>query len=199
MSITGNFGKPVIVAAVKVVRAAVKKLKNFRKTGRPIRAAVGRMTRPVRAAALAVLLVVLSMAMLSSCATVPAVDAPEGFAGYDRQSDFLAVSPEGVRFKVRYEKNEPKQDLEFWKEALEIHMDGSGYEKLSGDTFKTADGEGVYFEWVAPVGQEDWIYLTAVMVHDEWIAVAEAAGSFPVYKKYRDRLMKSLKTISRPD
>jgi hypothetical protein len=177
----------------------VKKLKNFRKTGRPIRAAVDRMTRPVRAAVLAVLLVVLSMTVLSSCATVPAVDAPEGFAVYDRQSDFLAVSPEGVRFKVRYEKNEPEQDLEFWKEALEIHMDGSGYEKLSGDTFETADGEGVYFEWVAPVGQEDWIYLTAVTVHEEWIAVAEAAGSFPMYKKYRDRLMKSLESISRPD
>ncbi len=185
MRITGNFGKALRVA------------------GKPGHAAVSGMTRHVRTAVLispaAVLLLLLSMTMLSSCATVPAVDAPEGFAVYDRQNDFLAVSPEGVRFKVRYEKNEPNQDLEFWKEALEIHMDGSGYEKLSGDTFETVDGEGFYFEWVAPVGQEDWIYLTAVTVHEEWIAVAEAAGSFPMYKKYRERLMKSLESISRPD
>ena len=136
--------------------------------------------------------------LFTSCATVPAVDAPAGFAAYERRDDFLAVSPEGVRFRVRYEKNDPEQDLEFWREALEKHLDISGYEKLSGDTFETSEGEGVYLEWVAPVGQEDWIYLTAVTVHGEWIAVAEAAGSFSVYGKYRDVLFESLKTIARP-
>ena len=176
--------------------------KALRVAGKPVHAAVSGMTRHVRSAVLfcpVAVLLLLSITILSSCATVPAVVAPEGFAVYERQNDFLAVSPEGVRFKVRYEKNEPEQDLEFWKEALEIHMDGSGYEKLSSDTFETADGEGFYFEWVAPVGQEDWIYLTAVTVHEEWIAVAEAASSFPMYKKYRERLMKSLESISRPD
>lgn len=143
-------------------------------------------------------LLLTAIVLFVSCATVPAVQAPEGFAVYDRDTDFTAVSPEGVRFKVRYERNEPEQDLEFWKEALEIQLEASGYEQLSGDVFQTPDGEGIYFEWVAPVGEEDWIYLTAVTVHDEMIAIAEAAGPFQTYKKYRETMFESLQSISRP-
>ena len=149
------------------------------------------------AGAARILSFVLILAGLTSCATVPSVEAPEGFAVYERTDDFLAVSPEGVRFKVRYEKNDPEQDVSFWREALEIHLDHSGYAKLAGDTFETPEEEGFWIEWVAPVGQEDWIYLTAVTVHDERIAIAEAAGSFQMYKKYRESLFHSLQSLRR--
>jgi len=145
-----------------------------------------------------IMLTLLVPVLITSCASVPSVKAPEGFAVYERRTDFLAVSPEGVRFKVRYEKNRPEQTLDFWREALEVHLTSSGYDLLSGDTFDTPDGKGSYLEWVAPVGEEDWIYLTAITVQGDKIAIAEAAGPFQMYRKYRDTLFESLGSITFP-
>jgi len=153
--------------------------------------------RPGRSGAGNIILLILLLAGMTSCATVPSVEAPEEFAVYDRTDAFVAVSPEGVRLRVRYEENDPEQDLVFWREALEIHLDRSGYAKLADDTFETPDGEGFWVEWVAPVGQDDWIYLTAIAVHEGQIAIAESAGPFQLYKKYREAIFDSLRSVTR--
>jgi hypothetical protein len=136
------------------------------------------------------------LALLSSCATSrPVLAAPRGFAEYRRESVSLAVSPEGVVLRVRLVDNEPAQTLEFWTEALRTQLEGSGYSRLAEETVETPVGKAMLLEWTAPVGQEDWIYLTGLALSGSRIAVVEAAGAFPLYRKHRAAILDSLRTL----
>jgi hypothetical protein len=137
----------------------------------------------------------LAALALAACATAPPVEPPGSFAVYDEPEIVRAVSPEGVRYLVRYAENEPEQSLGFWREALRRHLEESGYALRSEEDFSSPAGVGVLFEWVAPVGAADWIYLTAVVPAGERLIVAEAAGPAEAYGSYRDEIRQSLESI----
>jgi hypothetical protein len=151
--------------------------------------------RPVRAWLPTVAGATLLLAILSACETPPPVTPPTGFAVYDETEVVRAVSPEGVRFRVHYEDHEPEQSLEFWQEALRRHLDRSGYGLLSEAKFSAVAGDGVLFEWVAPVGAEDWVYLTAVVPAGDRLIVAEAAGPAELYSERREAIREGLESI----
>lgn len=131
-----------------------------------------------------------------SCVTQrPVAEKPSGFAEFSATTDYGAISPEGVALRIRSIENEPLQTLEFWSEALKVHLLKSGYALLSEDGFSAPVGEGTYFEWIAPVEGEDWVFLTALAVSDSDIILAEAAGEYQLYQEYRDALMESISTI----
>jgi len=139
--------------------------------------------------------------VLSSCATL-VVDKPGGFAevqsiGYAAsQAAYKAVSPEGLLYRVRTEANYPPQSLDFWAEALKNHLVKEGYTIVGdGESFQAGELPGVIFEWVMPYGQESYIYLTAIIVSEEKIAIAEAAAEHSIYHEHRDALRESLLSI----
>jgi hypothetical protein len=154
------------------------------------------ITRRYRGYGLFVLVPILAALALTSCAT-PSVqfDTPEGFARYVEEGRQGAVSPEGVILSAYRTANEPQQDLAFWAEAVELHLADGGYLLLHTGEFETASLDGRYFEWVAPLGEDDWVYLTAFCVDDGAIAVVEAAGPYDVYGRYRDGIRESLQTV----
>jgi hypothetical protein len=133
-------------------------------------------------------------ALLAGCATA-ALRPPAGFAEYSDRSEYRAVSPEGVVVRVRVIKNDPVQSLEFWTEALRTQMMKSGYSPLRQESLETRVGAAVLLEWAAPVGDQDWIYLTGIAVSGTRIAVVEAAGEYASYQKRRDALIGSLRTL----
>jgi hypothetical protein len=133
--------------------------------------------------------------LLGGCVTAPPVTPPGGFAVYDEQEVVRAVSPEGVRYLVRYADNDPQQNLAFWREALALHLERSGYAARAEQQFDAPAGEGVLFEWVAPVGEEDWVYLTAVVPDGDRLIVAEVAGPVEMYACYQTAIRRSLESI----
>jgi hypothetical protein len=138
---------------------------------------------------------------LASCATV--VQKPEGFAEVlswqSAPAAYEAVSPEGMRYRVRTLNNYPVQTLKFWADALENHLEKEGYRSISeGRTFETADNSGMMFEWAMPYGNQSYIYLTAIVVTENKIAVAEAAAEHTIYYQYREALLESLSSITIP-
>jgi hypothetical protein len=144
-----------------------------------------------------VLIPVLTVLILGSCATPPVVfDAPEGFASYVDEGRQGAISPEGVILSAYRTENEPVQDLAFWTEAVERHLVTSGYLLLYTGDFATSNLDGRYFEWLGPVGQDDWVYLTAFYVEGDAIVIVEAAGPYDIYGRYRDAIRESLQTIA---
>jgi hypothetical protein len=136
----------------------------------------------------------LLMMLLTGCAT-PVLERPSGFAEYVGTRDYRAVSPEGVVVRVRLVKNDPVQGIEFWTEALKTQLQKSGYSLVRQEPVETRVGAAVLLEWAAPVGQEDWIYLTGIAVSGTRIAVAEAAGAFASYQKHRAAILESLRTL----
>jgi hypothetical protein len=138
----------------------------------------------------------LLAALLAGCATIkPVLEQPAGFAEYSSRDDYRAVSPEGVVLRVRLVKNDPAQSLEFWTEALATQLTRSGYSLLAQEPLKTPAGDGMLIEWTAPVGEEQWVYLTGIAVSGSHIAIAEAAGEYSSYKKHREAIVASLRSL----
>jgi hypothetical protein len=144
---------------------------------------------------LVVLVIVLSMAT-AGCVTPPvAMDTPDGFAAFSDPEQVRAISPEGVIIRARTVPNDPAQSLEFWAEALERQLTESGYLLVADSDFSIESGDGVLLEWLAPVSEDDWIYLTAIAVVDNFIAIVEAAGPAGQYEVYRSAIRESLNSL----
>jgi hypothetical protein len=138
---------------------------------------------------------------LASCTTL--VQKPEGFAEVPpwqiTATEYKAVSPEGMIYRVRTLRNYPVQTLEFWASALRNHLEKEGYRSITdGRSFETGDNSGVIFEWAMPYGNQSYIYLTAIVVSENKIAVAEAAAEHTIYNQYRQALFESLTSITIP-
>ncbi|MBN1697201.1 MAG: hypothetical protein JW881_06790 [Spirochaetales bacterium] len=142
------------------------------------------------------LLSCLAIVMAAHSCSRLIVEKPEGFAEMKKDNSYHAISPEGLLYRVRYVENYPKKDLAFWREALKNQLVREGYQPVDEQEFDAPGREGVLFEWGAPYGNENFIYLTAIAVFGDSIAVAEAAGEYNLYGRYREALMDSLKTIS---
>ena len=142
-------------------------------------------------------LLALLTGLISACATPPvAFDTPDGFAQFEDDIPPRAISPEGVVLRVRTVDNDPVQDLAFWSEALERNMTEAGYLLLESGEFESGELGGVFFEWLAPLNDEDWVYLTGIAVTDTVIIIAEAAGPHEHYTGHRDSLLAALSSIS---
>ena len=112
------------------------------------------------------LLGLLPLALMIGCSHVRMM-APDGFAPLPDRQAFRAVSPEGVRFRVRTVENEPEQSLEFWSKALRSHLEKEGYPSSGEPTrFTAGEQDGMAFEWVMPYANETWSYLTAIVVSE---------------------------------
>ena len=142
-------------------------------------------------------LLVVVIGVLAGCVT-PSVsmETPDRFAAFDDADVVRAVSPEGVLMRARSVPNEPAQTLDFWVEALQRHLTESGYLLVAREPFNAASGPGVLLEWLAPVAEEDWIYLTAVTVAGDRIALVESAGPAGLYERYRTEIRDSLATLA---
>ena len=142
----------------------------------------------------AVFYVIFFIILLSACSRI-GVEKPEGFADKQSYDTYNAISPEGVQYRIRYVKNYPEKDITFWQEAVKIHLEKEGYEFIAQKEFEAGDKKAILFEWGAPYGHENYIYKTAIAVFGKRIAIAEAAGEYELYHKYRDALVSSLQTI----
>ncbi len=134
-----------------------------------------------------------------SCVTGALVEPPEGFAVYSELPDdaiLSAVSPEGVVYRVRSVENEPRQTLSFWSEALKVHLERGGYALLEPRTIEAPMGAVSAFEWVAPLGGADWIYLSALADSGGRIIIVEAAGPFDHFQRHRAAIFQSLESLS---
>jgi hypothetical protein len=121
-------------------------------------------------------------------------EPPEGFAEIRRpgRGTYLAVSPEGVRFRVRTVENYPRMDTDFWAETLKNHLEEEGYSLVSGPE---RVGEMFRMEWGVPYNGEDYMYTTAVRVSGRRIVLVETGAPYELYLRYADRIEKSLENL----
>lgn len=108
----------------------------------------------------------------------PAIPLPEGFALIKKSPEFLAISPEGVRLRVRKVKNYPEQSVDFWIDTLAKELDERGY--IPVETSLPEDwGNGKVFEsrlWALPWGNLDYLYLSGIRITGGKIEILEMAG-----------------------
>lgn len=140
---------------------------------------------------------VTAVALLSTAACTPfQASSPEGFAAYEENGEFRAVSPEGITFRVRSEDNEPPADLEFWSEALKNRMSDAGYVVVSDGSVDAKNSSGYRLELAAPIGELDYSYLVAIFVHGDDIVVVESAGEVRQFAAKRAAIEAALADLS---
>jgi len=121
--------------------------------------------------------------------------APQGFATFHDWFGLRAVSPEGVVYRVRSEKNEPKAELGFWREALKKRMHDAGYAVVTDGDIRAGDRAGALLELAAPQGTMDYSYLIAVFVDGSDLVIAEAAGEVTKLKARRENVLAAMSGI----
>lgn len=131
----------------------------------------------------------------AGCKTGVRVEKPEGFAEYREGNMYHAISPEGVKYRVRIVKNYPEMEIGFWQETLKKQMLDEGYTLLDEDETPFSGSPGFLFEWGAPVGHENFVYITAATVVKDKIIIAEAAGKVGKIKDYRQAIRDSIASI----
>ncbi len=121
--------------------------------------------------------------------TVP--EPPAGFSAW-RGRRYRAASPEGLVFRVRTEKHEPRAELAFWQEAVRSRMEAAGYTVVAESTIEGAGTTGGLLELAAPMGTEDWTYLLAFFPSGRRMVVAEAAGEVSTFAPARDAVLAAI-------
>jgi len=145
---------------------------------------------------LAALTLSLSLPALVSCRPPYAMETPEGFKRFERSRDFRLITADGVRVKAREVKNYPAATLEFWTEALQLHLEAQGYVSKSRECFETDKGlPGCTVEVVLPHGAEDWVLSTTLFLARDRIVLVEAAAPYERYQPVEQRLRAALATF----
>ena len=97
---------------------------------------------------------------------------------FEKSPIYLAVSPEGVRLRVREVRNYPEQTVDFWKNTLSSELSNRGYVRVESSAGSDWGG-GKLFEpslWALPWGNEDYLYLAALRLKGGKIEILEMAG-----------------------
>ena len=137
------------------------------------------------------------LALLAACGPHYQMDAPDGFVKYTKDhGKFAWITADGVRVKARDVVNEPKAELPFWTDATQRHMTARGYTKKSEKCFTTRAGaKGCTLEWLAPRGNEDWVFAVSIFVTGERVTLVEAAGPYARYVAVEGKLAKALESF----
>jgi len=106
------------------------------------------------------------------------ITLPDGFALISKSPVLLAISPEGVRLRVKQVKNYPEQTADFWMKTLESNLVSRGYARIDIDTGSDWGGDGLFESglWAMPWGDEDYLYLTALRLRGGKLELLELAG-----------------------
>jgi Domain of unknown function (DUF4349) len=116
-------------------------------------------------------------------------EGPEGFSVYRRSVNFRAVSPEGVRIRVRLLKPEPDMDIDFWQTAVLEHLKAAGYEPRGEARRLGSAGEGGFAAmWLLPYGGEEYVYDTAFIPRGRKMMIVESAGQLQHYDRRRGEI-----------
>lgn len=122
--------------------------------------------------------------------------APVGFATYKGDRPYRAVSPDGLMYRVRYEKNKPRADLGFWKEALKVRMIDAGYHFASESDIEVDGRPGYLLELTAPMGTQDYTYMDAVFVCGRKLVLVEAAGEVAQFEAHRASIEAAIQALT---
>lgn len=122
------------------------------------------------------------------------VKVPEGFAKFHQMPgpQVRAVDPEGVLFRVRTEKQKQEAHISYWRQALRLRMEQSGYLTRDSISIKVDGIDGAAYEFIVPQGNSDQIYLIAFVPRGRRIVVFEASGDVEQFSNSKSEILEAI-------
>ena len=136
---------------------------------------------------------------VAACHPNAQLQAPDGFAQLDGQKsyDWRAASAQGVVLAVRTEPNEPRANVDFWTDAIDLRLRGSGYTAEARKDVESASGvAGKQLRYSRVEEQRTYRYWLTIYVTGNHVYVVEAGGdkeSFDPAQKLVERAVTTVK------
>lgn len=135
------------------------------------------------------------VALSAGCSSFEAT-APDGFATYQGNRPYRAVSSDGVVYRVRTENDASDATMSFWREALKKRMTDAGYSFLREGDIKSANvSDGYLLEVTAPYGLKDYTYLMAVFKSGKHLVLVESSGEVTTFEKHRPAVIAAVEKL----
>jgi hypothetical protein len=124
--------------------------------------------------------IVLSLALVSTvaCGPVSKLSAPDGFAHVGGEYDDRVASASGIAIGTRVVANEPKANLDFWTQAIDLRLRQKGYEPYEqpADVKSDTGLPGRSLHYVYFDGTRKNRYFVDIYATSRRILLVEAAG-----------------------
>ncbi len=122
-------------------------------------------------------LTTLSLAA-TACGPASRLSAPDGFAHVGGEFDDRVANASGVAIATRVVTNDPKANLDFWTQAIDLRLRARGYEpSAEPEEVKNSAGlPGRSMHYVFFDGTRKNRYFVDVYATDRRILLVEAAG-----------------------
>ena len=136
-----------------------------------------------------------------ACSSGARVSAPDGFAELDEGEtySYRATNAAGVVIAVRTEDNNPRGNLDFWTNAVDLKLKKSGYAAMTEEAGKVSSESGLDGRRLRYHTQKDGRpheYWVTVFVTEDKVIVVEAAGDEAFFdKKTQKRIEAAVKTV----
>ncbi len=128
-----------------------------------------------------------------ACGPSAKLTAPAGFAHVDGEYDDRISSARGVVIGARVEKNEPKANLEFWVEAIDLRLQQRGYvAKGAPADVKSKSGipgKALRYDYG---GKKYWVDVYAT---DQRIILVEATGRAQDLEAGKDQIEAAMQGV----
>jgi hypothetical protein len=146
-----------------------------------------------------ILFLIMTAVISVSCASTSTLTTPEGFAHFDKEKNYRAVSADGisiVSYVVESKSVQEDNPLETWVKEADRVLASKGYTSLSASRITLRNGvSGTYLEYEVIFNAETWVYAALVAKDQSRLVIAEVSGEKNLYLKRKDRIVESLKTI----
>ncbi len=142
------------------------------------------------------ILLFILLLSVSGCSLSFKAEIPSGFAVSKKKGALVIYSPDGLKMRIKTEKNSPEKDTLFWAEALKTHLENNGYFLLDEKPFYSVNLEGTKFIWLMPSGHDYYKYMTAIAVNGKKIYIIEASGEKELFDSYEQDIEKIMLSIS---
>jgi hypothetical protein len=119
------------------------------------------------------------LSMTAACAPASRLAAPDGFAHIGGEYDDRVASANGIVVGTRVVPNDPKANLDFWTQAIDLRLRNRGYEpsEQPQDVKNDAGLVGRSLRYVYFDGTRKNRYIVDVYATTRRIMLVEAAGA----------------------
>jgi len=124
--------------------------------------------------------------------------APDGFVVYLKPADseFRAISAEGIALRVKRTPNEPLSDVTLWSKSLRLNLEQRGYIIRSEEAIRTTGGlSGSVLKTASRVENQDFGYICGLFVVDRDLYIVESAGAYPEFGAKENQILDAIKTF----
>lgn len=116
---------------------------------------------------------------VAGCHPSAQLQAPDGFAQLEGQKSYewRAASAQGVVLAVRTEANEPRANVDFWTDAIDLRLRRQGYAAEARKDVKSSNGaDGKQLRYSRVEDGRTYRYWLTVFVTSDRVYVVEAGG-----------------------